>query len=115
MSEPLTGTAWVRVPMPTIGEDQVTTVVAGGRAVCLVHHAGGEWTALDNRCPHQGGPLGDGQLDDGYLICPWHAYEYDPTPGRRRPGSATPPCPLPCAEPARCGRSRSHWWCRGCR
>ena len=33
---------WVRVETPDIGEGRVTTVVAGGRAVCLVHHEGGE-------------------------------------------------------------------------
>lgn len=77
---------WVRVPRPTIPEGRVTTVVAGGRAVCLVHREGGEWTALDNRCPHQGGPLGDGQLDEGWLICPWHAYQYDPATGEPPPG-----------------------------
>ena len=76
----------MQVPVPAIDEGTVTTVVAGGRAVCLVHHEGGAWTALDNRCPHQGGPLGDGQLEDGYLICPWHAYQYDPTTGTPPPG-----------------------------
>jgi thiamine pyrophosphate-dependent acetolactate synthase large subunit-like protein/nitrite reductase/ring-hydroxylating ferredoxin subunit len=79
-------TAWARVATPAIGAGRVTTVVAGGRAVCLVHHEDGSWTALDNRCPHQGGPLGDGQLEDGYLICPWHAYQYDPTTGTPPPG-----------------------------
>src|SRR5207247_208474 len=34
----------------------------------------------------QGGPLGDGQLVDGLLICPWHAYEYDPVTGAPPPG-----------------------------
>ncbi|WP_436793231.1 thiamine pyrophosphate-binding protein [Actinospongicola halichondriae] len=76
---------WVRVDRPDIDEGTVATVVAAGRAVCITRTAAG-WGALDNRCPHQGGPLGEGQIetgDDGndYLICPWHAYEYDPTTG----------------------------------
>lgn len=58
-------------------EGQVTTVVAGVTAVCLIHTAEHGYTALDNRCPHQGGPLGEGQLDGQWLICPWHGYEYD--------------------------------------
>ena len=73
---------WVRVARPAIPAGRVTTVVAGDRAVCLVHGEDGTWSALDNRCPHQGGPLGDGQLDDGWLICPWHAYQYDTGTGR---------------------------------
>ena len=84
---------WVRVPRPTIHAGNVTTVVAGGRAVCVVRDESGGWSALDNRCPHQGGPLGDGQLDDGWLICPWHAYQYDPETGEPPPGfldAATP-------------------------
>jgi nitrite reductase/ring-hydroxylating ferredoxin subunit len=29
---------------------------------------------------------GDGQIADGYVICPWHAYEYDPRSGEPPPG-----------------------------
>ena len=77
---------WVRVARPAIDAGRVTTVVAGERALCVVRGTDGEWSALDNRCPHQGGPLGDGQLDDGWLICPWHAYQYDPVTGEPPPG-----------------------------
>jgi thiamine pyrophosphate-dependent acetolactate synthase large subunit-like protein/nitrite reductase/ring-hydroxylating ferredoxin subunit len=68
-------------------------VIAGDRAICLVHGQDGTWSALDNRCPHQGGPLGDGQIDEGWLICPWHAYQYDTVSGEPPPGfrdKATP-------------------------
>jgi thiamine pyrophosphate-dependent acetolactate synthase large subunit-like protein/nitrite reductase/ring-hydroxylating ferredoxin subunit len=60
---------------------QVATVVAGYTAVCLIHSPKYGYTALDNRCPHQGGPLGEGQLDGDWLICPWHGYEYNPQSG----------------------------------
>jgi nitrite reductase (NADH) small subunit len=44
-------------------------------AVC---NADGELHALDGVCPHAGGPLGQGALQDGgILVCPWHAWEYD--------------------------------------
>lgn len=76
---------WVPVDPSGLVEGRVTTVVAGGRAICLTRTADG-YGALDNRCPHQGGPLGDGQLESGYLICPWHAYEYDPVSGKPPPG-----------------------------
>src|SRR3954470_24742343 len=78
-------TAWIKVDTGGLDVDRVTTVVAAGRAVCLIRTAEG-YGALDNHCPHQGGPLGDGQLVDGYLICPWHAYEYDPVTGTPPPG-----------------------------
>ena len=38
--------------------------------------------ALENRCPHQGGPLGEGSIENGWLRCPWHGYDYDPLTGR---------------------------------
>src|ERR1043166_6051219 len=80
MEQETSATTWVRVDTDGLEEGRVTTVVAGGRAICLVRTADG-YGALDNHCPHQGGPLGDGQLVDGYVVCPWHAYEYDPVTG----------------------------------
>ena len=77
--------AWVAVELPDIDVGRVATVVAGGRALCVTRTPEG-WGVLDNRCPHQGGPLGDGQLENGFVICPWHAYEYDPTTGQPPPG-----------------------------
>ena len=71
---------WHRVAHIDLAVGHVKTVVAGGRAVCLTRTAAG-YGALDNRCPHQGGPLGEGQIEHGYLICPWHGYEYDPLTG----------------------------------
>lgn len=35
----------------------------------------GELSAFDNRCPHQGGPLGEGSIEDGWLRCPWHGWD----------------------------------------
>jgi nitrite reductase (NADH) small subunit len=43
-------------------------------AICNI---GGELHAFDGICPHAGGPLGEGNLVDGNLVCPWHAWEYD--------------------------------------
>jgi len=37
--------------------------------------------ALDNECPHRGGPLAEGLIEDGKLICPWHAWSFDPATG----------------------------------
>jgi nitrite reductase (NADH) small subunit len=32
---------------------------------------------MDNVCPHRGGPLGQGLIEEGKLICPWHAWAID--------------------------------------
>jgi len=37
----------------------------------------GELHALDGICPHAGGPLGHGNLQDNMMICPWHEWSYD--------------------------------------
>ncbi|GMQ94181.1 MAG: thiamine pyrophosphate-binding protein [Acidimicrobiia bacterium] len=64
--------------MIDIGE--VTLVQAGHHAVAL-SRTGETWGAIANRCPHQGGPLGEGLLEDCWLLCPWHGWEYDPVTG----------------------------------
>ena len=74
-------TAWFKVEPGELEIDRLTTVVAAGRAICITRTANG-YGALDNRCPHQGGPLGDGQIENGYVICPWHGYEYNPCTGK---------------------------------
>ncbi|MEO8082464.1 MAG: thiamine pyrophosphate-binding protein [Ardenticatenales bacterium] len=60
---------------------RVITVQCGDQAVCLSRTAEG-YGAISNRCAHQGGPLGDGFLQGGFVVCPWHAWEYDPRTGR---------------------------------
>lgn len=37
--------------------------------------------AVSNVCRHQGGPLGEGQVIDGCITCPWHGYQYRPEDG----------------------------------
>lgn len=63
-----------------LAEGRVKTVAAGVLPVCLSHFQG-KYGAISNRCPHQGGPLGEGQIENGYVVCPWHGYEYDPHTG----------------------------------
>ena len=45
-------------------EGRVKTVSIGRRSLALTHYRGG-YGALDNRCPHQGGPLGEGSIEKG--------------------------------------------------
>jgi thiamine pyrophosphate-dependent acetolactate synthase large subunit-like protein/nitrite reductase/ring-hydroxylating ferredoxin subunit len=72
---------WHRVVgLEELPEGRVRTVVAGSRSIALTHHDG-RYGALDNRCPHQGGPLGEGSIENGLLRCPWHGYDYCPLTG----------------------------------
>ena len=72
---------WHKVADKDILDDNsVTAVTAGVKAICLAKFEG-KYYALDNHCPHQGGPLGEGLIENGYVRCPWHGYEYAPQDG----------------------------------
>jgi thiamine pyrophosphate-dependent acetolactate synthase large subunit-like protein/nitrite reductase/ring-hydroxylating ferredoxin subunit len=62
-------------------DGRVKTVTCGLATLCMTHFEG-QYAALDNRCPHQGGPLGEGAIEKGWLRCPWHGWDYHPTTGR---------------------------------
>jgi len=47
-----------------------------GVDVCLAN-VNGELHALDNWCPHRRGPLGQGWVEGGAIVCPWHAWAFD--------------------------------------
>ena len=55
-------------------------VVVDGQAVALFN-VGGTFHALAGRCPHRGGPLGQGVLDGPRVSCPWHNWTFDVTTG----------------------------------
>ena len=61
-------------------EGRVMTVTAAHKGLCLTHFEG-KFSALDNKCPHQGGPLGEGSIENGLLRCPWHGWDFNPCTG----------------------------------
>lgn len=61
-------------------EGRVMTVTAAHTGICLTHFEG-KFSALDNKCPHQGGPLGEGSIENGLLRCPWHGWDFNPCTG----------------------------------
>ncbi|TMU50890.1 thiamine pyrophosphate-dependent enzyme [Flagellimonas algicola] len=61
-------------------EGRVKTVTAAHKGICLTHFEG-KYSALDNKCPHQGGPLGEGSIENGMLRCPWHGWDFHPQTG----------------------------------
>jgi pyruvate oxidase len=75
-------------------EGRVKTVTAGRKSLALSHYEGA-YGALDNHCPHQGGPLGEGSIEKGWLRCPWHGYDYSPLTGTPPPGFADAPACFP--------------------
>ena len=55
-------------------------VVAGRREIALFN-VDGTFYALDNTCPHQGGPLAEGWIEGSTVTCPWHAWCFNLTDG----------------------------------
>lgn len=78
---------WHKVAdLDELPEGRVKTVNARHKAMALTHF-NGVYTAMDNRCPHQGGPLGEGSIEVGvdgecWLRCPWHGWDFHPQTGR---------------------------------
>ncbi|MBT8473633.1 MAG: Rieske 2Fe-2S domain-containing protein, partial [Marinicaulis sp.] len=78
---------WHRVAdLDQLPDERVMSVTAGVKTLALIHFDG-KYAAMDNRCPHQGGPLGEGSIEKGegdqcWLRCPWHGWDFDPLTGK---------------------------------
>src|SRR5438309_9619318 len=53
----------------------------GDKTICVAN-VNGTITAMDNVCLHRGGPLGQGVIEKGKVVCPWHGWAWDPATGR---------------------------------
>lgn len=67
-------------------EEGKTIKVQAGKKLLAVSKFNGEIGVIDNSCPHMGGPLGEGVIDNGYIKCPWHGYEFHPCTGKSPEG-----------------------------
>jgi nitrite reductase (NADH) small subunit len=66
-----------------LGEGRAVTIA--GRRIALFRTRSG-WYALDNACPHLGGPLADGIVSDREVICPLHERRFSLESGEPRSG-----------------------------
>jgi nitrite reductase (NADH) small subunit len=53
----------------------------GDKVICIAN-VNGEFSAMDNVCLHRGGPLGQGVVEKGKVVCPWHGWVWDPKTGQ---------------------------------
>ena len=58
-------------------------IVVGEQIVALFN-IDGSFFALDGVCPHQGGPLGEGELAGCIVTCPWHGWQFDVRTGQHQ-------------------------------
>ena len=77
---------WLKTLDPDeLPDGRVKSVTCERQTVCMTRHEGA-YAALENRCPHQGGPLGEGSIEKGWLRCPWHGWDFHPTTGKSPEG-----------------------------
>jgi nitrite reductase (NADH) small subunit len=97
----MTKTTWVRIaPADQIPLREGRAVRLADRELALFNlgpstalGAGEHFLAVDNQCPHQGGPLCDGIVTGTSVVCPLHAWKVDLTSGCvERPATATDHC-----------------------
>ena len=68
---------WVRVAeSDSFPVREGRTVEIGGRQLAIFN-LGKEFVAVENKCPHRGGPLADGLLSGGTIVCPLHTWKFD--------------------------------------
>jgi nitrite reductase (NADH) small subunit len=51
-------------------------VQVDGQDIALFN-VGGTHYAMGAGCPHEEGPLHEGEMDGETVICPWHGYDFD--------------------------------------
>lgn len=56
--------------------------VSAGKQVIALFNLDGTFYAVNDLCPHRGASLGEGFLDGGRVLCPWHCFDFDLRTGR---------------------------------
>ncbi len=56
-----------------------------GQPICVAND-GVRLAAVEGLCPHRGAPLAEGNLLDGEILCPWHAWKFDLSTGLESTG-----------------------------
>ena len=63
-------------PLSELPPGSLTEVQINGAAYALCNYEG-TLRLFDGICPHAGGPLGEGNLAGGQIVCPWHGWAFD--------------------------------------
>ena len=75
-------TVWLRIAYCSdIPAREGRAVRIGDREIAIFN-LGGRFLAVDNRCPHRGGPLADGIVSGTKIVCPLHAWKFSLEDGR---------------------------------
>ena len=80
---------FVRAASTTEIPPGASKIVNVGAVAVAIFHVDGAFHAINNTCVHRGGPLGEGEVEQGAVTCPWHAWKFDVRTGEctNRPGT----------------------------
>jgi ferredoxin-nitrite reductase len=79
--KPTTSEWTVVASVSDLAPGNVRKVQAGGMTLALVCTGEG-LHAVDNLCPHEGGSIGEGSVEEGTVSCPLHNYKFDCKTGK---------------------------------
>ena len=77
-------------PVEAIPLGQGRAFKVGHKSIAVFRQRSGRLSALQNECPHRGGPLSEGIVGAGTVICPFHAWKFNVETGE----CLTDPCEL---------------------
>jgi nitrite reductase/ring-hydroxylating ferredoxin subunit len=80
-----------RVPIANVSEIPPGGLVraVAGRKIA-VFRVDANYFAIDNTCPHRGGPLGEGTVSGATVTCPWHGWRFDLASGQCQSNGGVP-------------------------
>ena len=82
-------------PASEIGPNQAKIVEVDGAQIA-VFNIDGSFCAVNNVCPHRGGPLGEGDVEGSVVTCPWHGWQFDVKTGQSPVNPAATVKTFPC-------------------
>lgn len=81
-ARPQTAGEWIDVgAVSEVPEGRALAAMVGGERVAIYKNEG-KLSALSGVCQHQNGPLAEGRIVDGLVVCPWHGFQYRPDCGK---------------------------------
>ena len=83
---------WIRVAYCEDIPLREGRAVLVGKHEIAVFNLGDRFLAVENRCPHRGGPLADGIVTGESVVCPLHGWKIDLQHGNVQRPAETPAC-----------------------
>jgi nitrite reductase/ring-hydroxylating ferredoxin subunit len=94
---PNTSGTVLEVPVHHLVQDRGVCVQSRGVEI-VIFKIGDEVTAMNNKCPHSGGPLTLGKVEEGHIRCPWHGRRFCLKTGQSDSAKCDPVTIYPCHQ-----------------